>query len=366
MGIEIDTTTPAIPPPAGTVPMLQVIRLPRMREYDPTEPPPDDGPLSSTRLFACFRNHGANFTTIQPYEKPWNPFAGKHPLLNGIDLARALRILTTARDCDIVVAPFESPALLPLLLRGIFRFRPKIVMIDLGLAPGWSIREKILDLVIPRIDGIVALGQTQVDYIHGRWRLKGQATFIPMQVDTEFYRPEPFAANGPVLTVGDDIGRDFATLLAAVEDLDIELVAKTKQPIPERQSMPKIRQISERLDWHAWRRMFAAARFVVVPVANTIHASGVGSLLESMAMGKPIITTDSQGLRDYAIPNETALVVPCGDPAAMREAVIRLNSDDDLCRRLGAGARAFVEAHCSFDAVAGATTTFFRKVLASG
>jgi len=37
------------------------------------------------------------------------------------------------------------------------------------------------------------------------------------------------------------------------------------------------------------------------------------------------------------------------DPAAMAVAVKRLLSDDDLCRLLGAGARAFVERMMGYD-----------------
>jgi glycosyltransferase involved in cell wall biosynthesis len=340
--------------------VLRLTRVPSWRMGAMTGP---EDPVSVAKLNARFQEVGLIVDQCDPFRRPWNPFAGSHPLLSGIDPVRALRVLLRARRYDAIVADFESPALVPTLLRGIFGFRPPVVMIDIGLAQGWKLRDRILDMVVPRVDGIVALGTVQVDYITRRWHPRGTTAFVPMHIDTEFYRPSAFQANRTILTIGDDIGRDFQTLLAAVEELDVEVIAKTSQPIREREALPRVRRIQERLDWDTYRQMFADARLVVIPVFETIHASGVGSLLEAMAMGKPVIATGSAGLRDYLNHEENALVVPCGDQAAMREAVQRLLTDDDLCRRLGAGARSFVERHCSFAAHGQAVKTVLRQVI---
>lgn len=343
---------------------LRVLRLSRVAAAGNTMSVDPDAPVSVAKLNARFRDQGLIIDQLDPYGRPWNPFAKSHTLLSGIDLVRSFGVLIGRRGYDAVITDFESPALIPLLLRGVARYRPPIVMVDIGLAPGWKLRDKILDMVVPRIDGIVALGSVQVDYIQQRWHPRGIVTFVPMHIDTEFYRPSPFQPNRTILTVGDDIGRDFDTLLVATEGLDAEVVLKTGRPIAERESLPRVRRIKQRLDWLEYRQMFADARFVVIPVAETIHASGVGSLLEAMAMGKPIVATGSAGLRDYLVHEENALVVPCGDPQAMRAAVQRLLADDDLCRRLGAGARRFAEERCSFAAHGRALKAALRQVIA--
>ena len=48
----------------------------------------------------------------------------------------------------------------------------------------------------------------------------------------------------------------FKTLFTATEGLYIALTAKTRQPIPERNSGPRIHRIKERLDWITWRQMY--------------------------------------------------------------------------------------------------------------
>jgi glycosyltransferase involved in cell wall biosynthesis len=345
--------------------VLRVLRLSRAAANQAGSVEPD-APVSVAKLNARFRDQGLIVDQHDLFGIPWNPFANHHTLLSGIDLMRSLDVLLRRRSYDAVITDFESPALLPLLLRGIARFRTPIVMVDIGLAPGWKLRDKILDIVVPRIDGIVALGTVQVDYIRQRWHPRGLTTFVPMHIDTEFYRPTPFQPNQTILTVGDDVGRDFDTLLAATEGLEAEVVLKTNREIAERESHPSVRRIKRRLDWSEYRAMFADARCVVIPVAETVHASGIGSLLEAMAMGKPIVVTGSAGLSDYLRHEENALVVPCADPQAMQAAVQRLLTDADLCKRLGAGARRFVEERCSFAVHGRALKRALREVIEHG
>lgn len=50
--------------------------------------------------------------------------------------------------------------------------------------------------------------------------------------------------------------------------------------------------------------------------------------IEAMACGAALVTTDCGGSRDYAVPGETALVVPTGDATGLADAVEALLDDD--------------------------------------
>jgi len=58
--------------------------------------------------------------------------------------------------------------------------------------------------------------------------------------------------------------------------------------------------------------------------------------LEALACGVPLVTTDNGGCREYALHEETALVVPPRDVGAMAEAIKRLLDDRALAERLRA------------------------------
>ncbi|MDO8533110.1 MAG: glycosyltransferase family 4 protein [Dehalococcoidia bacterium] len=66
-------------------------------------------------------------------------------------------------------------------------------------------------------------------------------------------------------------------------------------------------------------------------------------LLEAMACGCPVATTDSKGIDDFAIDGETCLKVPPRDPEAMAAAVLHLLRDPGLRRRLAANGLAMAQ-----------------------
>lgn len=56
--------------------------------------------------------------------------------------------------------------------------------------------------------------------------------------------------------------------------------------------------------------------------------------LEAMACGVTVVTTDSGGVREYAIPEETAIVVPPKNPEALAEGILRVLNDEKLRQKL--------------------------------
>ncbi|ADG05921.1 glycosyltransferase family 4 protein [Kyrpidia tusciae] len=56
--------------------------------------------------------------------------------------------------------------------------------------------------------------------------------------------------------------------------------------------------------------------------------------LEAMACGTPVVTTDSGGVRDFAVPGENCLMVPPRSPELLARAILRVLSNDFLRERL--------------------------------
>ena len=63
------------------------------------------------------------------------------------------------------------------------------------------------------------------------------------------------------------------------------------------------------------------------------------ALIEAAALGKAIIATDIDGVREVVRDGETALLVPPANPARLTEAVIRLLEDRALAAKLGERAK---------------------------
>ena len=63
------------------------------------------------------------------------------------------------------------------------------------------------------------------------------------------------------------------------------------------------------------------------------------TVLEAMALGAPLVTTDRGGIADMVVPGESALVVPPGDAGALAVALGDLHSDPARARGLAARGR---------------------------
>jgi glycosyltransferase involved in cell wall biosynthesis len=93
------------------------------------------------------------------------------------------------------------------------------------------------------------------------------------------------------------------------------------------------------------RELYAASRFVVVPLQASDTDNGITVILEAMAMGKPVICSRTRGQVDAIQEGVTGLFVPVGDAKAMRQAILELWSDPARTERMGRAARAYVEKH---------------------
>ena len=60
---------------------------------------------------------------------------------------------------------------------------------------------------------------------------------------------------------------------------------------------------------------------------------------EALAMGRPIVATDCDGLLDILTPDVDAWIVPRRDPDALAEAIIGLRRDPETRKRLGRRAK---------------------------
>jgi glycosyltransferase involved in cell wall biosynthesis len=86
------------------------------------------------------------------------------------------------------------------------------------------------------------------------------------------------------------------------------------------------------------------------------------ALLEAMAAGCPIVTTDVPGCRDLITHEDTGLVVPYRDTSAMAEAVLRLLRDRETATRLGRQAAGLVARDWHIDRTFDAYADLYESV----
>jgi glycosyltransferase involved in cell wall biosynthesis len=307
----------------------------------------------------ALRSMGYGVDYLDVHAWPLNPLAGKPSLFSSIDPLRAADVLLRRRRATAVVSYYQSGVLLILALRKLLRFKPLVVIVDIGDDQNWRVRERIVRFCIARADAVFTLASEQAVYLRAKYGVDS-VQFLPQQADTDFYSPGDAPAEDFVLFVGGDISRDFETLSRAVFDLGVPVVVRSDVRIEA--DRPNVTVVRERLSDAGLRDLYRRARIVALPLHDMLHPGGITTLLEAFACGKAVVASNSRGVRDYLRDEENCLVVPCGDVEAMRNAVTRLLNDPELVERLGRNARAYAESELAQRCHAARLSAAIRKL----
>ncbi len=124
--------------------------------------------------------------------------------------------------------------------------------------------------------------------------------------DTSATTTRSAVANAATLPIISSVGleyRDYPTLIEAVRGLDVQLEiaaashwsthrgVETDQPLPPNVHISAHKYLS-------LRHLYAASRFVVVPLLDVPNQAGITVILEAMAMGKAVIVSGTRGQTD--------------------------------------------------------------------
>jgi glycosyltransferase involved in cell wall biosynthesis len=98
------------------------------------------------------------------------------------------------------------------------------------------------------------------------------------------------------------------------------------------------------IEYSGWtadvRPNLAAAHVCVLPS----YGEGMPrSVLEAMAMGRPVLTTDVPGCRETVVPGRNGLLVPARDPVALEQAMLQFIDMPDRLAEMGLESRRLAE-----------------------
>jgi len=186
-----------------------------------------------------------------------------------------------------------------------------------------------------KVDAIVTMSRMQNDFF-SKYVGADRTFFVPHGIDVDYFKPRSSLKekDGRItcLFVGSHM-RDVETLVEASillkkwnEKIDIIAVTalRNKQAIEKSNNIILRMGVSdeELLD------LYQQSDMLLLPL---LGATANNSLLEALACGLPVISTELEGVKDYV--NEmSALLVGKQDSKALAEAVIQL-ADDEVLRK---------------------------------
>ncbi|WP_320823132.1 glycosyltransferase family 4 protein [Reinekea sp.] len=262
-----------------------------------------------------------------------------------IDLP-SLMVLQQWRKADVVVVATRLSLVIALVVKLLGK---KLVFYDaMQHQPRSWHRRCLARMSIGLADRVIFFSANQLKkWQHNFPVLKGNGTNIPYGIDAQFYAPmvsrftnmvSPLTnrTEDQLISVGRDTHRDFATLVSALESLNMQLILVTQSYLID----DSIREsshitIADDLSYQELAGYYNQSAATVVPIIEgTSHLSGIRAAMESMAMKVPVIITRNDSLEEYFNHTETVLFYQAEDVASLVSAIATLRTEKPTVERL--------------------------------
>lgn len=191
-----------------------------------------------------------------------------------------------------------------------------------------------------RADAVIVCGTNQIDYFE---KITGRRNvfFVPHGIDTDFFTPTTCDTDGRFNTIS--VGwwlRDvemIKTIATRAGELGLNMVfhiVTFPQYFDFYKGLTNVRLYSGISD-EELRDTYRRSDALLLPLKDSTANNAV---LEAMACGKPILTTDVGGVRDYVNDRFGFLAKP-GDHRYLLDALIDLSKDPVTKQKMGSAAR---------------------------
>ena len=131
-------------------------------------------------------------------------------------------------------------------------------------------------------------------------------------------------------------------------DIHLKIVTFSPRHLGYDGELPSNCEVLWTVPYEEFINLMANALFIVNPLQDHWHSHGQRVIVQSMLLGKALITTQQASVDEYVEDQKEALLVPAGDVEGYRQAILKLLNDSDLRQRLEHNAlersKAFTEA----------------------
>lgn len=293
--------------------------------------------------------------------------AGLNPLSDLVLLFRLVKLLRRLRP-DIVLAYTIKPVIygsLACRLAGVARGYAMITGLGYAFMNGGGLQQRYIGKLASLLYRVALAGDAGVFFQNrddlalftntGLLRDPQKALVINGSgVDTDYFRPAPLPA-GPVVflliarLLKDKGIFEYAAAAAEVRKRYPDVIFRLVGPLDPNPAAIGKDQI------HAWhqagvleylgeakdvRPHLAACSVYVLP---SYREGTPRTVLEAMATGRPVITTDAPGCRETVTEGDNGFLVPVKDAAALAQAMQRFVTHPELIPRMGKRGREIAE-----------------------
>lgn len=250
--------------------------------------------------------------------------------------ALARKLSLELQEDDVIYCDGEHLGFTIATLCGAKHNRPKIVVFVHNInRPRGHLALKLFD-VANRIDLFVTGFTSQAEFLRNYLNLPENRIYLlsAPPVDTFFFTPGLSSNNKfrPVIASGGMEKRDYRTLAAATEDLnvDVKICAFSRNAIARKNTFPKIippNMSHGFYDWCELVQLYRDSDLVVITMFDNNYQAGLTTMLEAMACRRPVVITRSSGIIGELINLGIVTGVNPGDYTGLKQTIVKLLND---------------------------------------
>lgn len=260
--------------------------------------------------------------------------------------------LVQKNSCDIVISWSMRIGICYGLLNRVFKSSrsPKHIIYDFHIDltrtdPRYRFRLKLLQMAIPGIDFFFVTSEAEKDIYFKKFAIgMEQMAFWPIS-PPRYLLETSYPTKDYIFAYGNS-DRDYDTLVDAVVDIPVKTVIVSRTYMPSRALPAHVDLIREK-SWNALLSLIASARIVVIPLLSYRIAAGQLTMMETLALGRPLIITKNMATTEYAVDGKTALFFEAGDVETLNHHIQYLLAHPDAAEKMGQTARERVKNHAA-------------------
>ena len=266
------------------------------------------------------------------------------------------------KDTDVLIATNDRlgystlPYLIYLRLK-----RKKVIMFVMGML---KIQYKnfvikiftniFMKLLVKSCNNLIFLSESELKEAKIKMPLqKNKMQYVPFCIDTKFWsRQNSYQVNKKILFIGNDGKRDYKLVKDIAnnfDDVESTLISRRipKEDFKKNVNLVRTSWKSDHITDSELKRFYQEVSLVFIPLVESLQPSGQSVALQAMAMGVPVMISDTPGFwdRENLINNKNIFLVNCKTVDDWTEEIKKVLEKKDLLKDISKNARLTVEKH---------------------
>lgn len=283
---------------------------------------------------------------------------------------QGIRAIPKLRNYDLIISHGMQSAVIVCLWRKFFPGKTKHLLFEIGGFNSAAESGKTLHLLqyaSRSLDAVIYHTSQQLDYYRNFYPwIVPKARFIRFGTDYDFFSQpvdnQMMLKQKYILCLG-YAKRDWETLIEAYRMSKVETKLWLVGHVDHRYTMIHgVRQFPF-VSTQKMKQLIQEAQYCVLPLKYYNYSFGQMTLLQQMAMGKLVITSDVPSMRDYVCDGETAVFYQPEDVEDLKNKLLWASSHEDERIRIENNARKFIKEECNERIMAKEIEKFIETII---